>query len=107
MPTKSWWTLLLIFFVPVHAVFSFSSFENTVIIRTAELGGSVVHVTTSYTIRALEDGQQVYTAVLGRDHKAKTSWIEAKVKGQKEPLELKEHVSDAEKSVPRCAIYLG
>lgn len=104
MPTKAWWNFPLILSVFIHTAFSLPSFENTVILRTIELGGSVVHVTTSYTIRALEDEQKVFTVVLGRDEKAKTSWVEAKVKGQKEPLELKEHLPEAEKSVPTFTI---
>ncbi|KAI6035371.1 Ribophorin I [Pisolithus orientalis] len=62
------------------------SFENTAVVRTIELGGSVVHVSTTYAIKALEAGQTVYHIALAKDEKEKTSWMEAKVKGQANPL---------------------
>ncbi|KDR83748.1 hypothetical protein GALMADRAFT_236102 [Galerina marginata CBS 339.88] len=91
---KCWRALPLFFFVA--SVFASSqSFENTAIVRTVELGGSVVHVTTTYAIKSLEDGQKTYTIALGRDEKVKTSWLEATVKGQNSPLQVKEHAFDA------------
>jgi oligosaccharyltransferase complex subunit alpha (ribophorin I) len=70
-------------------------FENTAVVRTAELGGSLVHVTTTYAVKALQDDQTTYRIALGAEDKAKTSWIEGKVKGQKEQLKLKEHAFDS------------
>ncbi|KAI6164857.1 Ribophorin I [Pisolithus thermaeus] len=64
------------------------SFENTAVVRTIELGGSVVHVSTTYAIKALEDGQTTYHIALAKDEKEKTSWMEAKVKGQAKPLAM-------------------
>lgn len=64
------------------------SFENTAIVRTVELGGSLVHVTTTYAVKALEDGSSIYTIALGEDEQKKTSWIQAKVKGETVPLHL-------------------
>jgi oligosaccharyltransferase complex subunit alpha (ribophorin I) len=82
------------------------SFENTAVVRTVELGGSVAHVTTTFAIRSLEDGLKTYTVALGRDDKAKTSWLEAKVKGQKATLQVKEGGFDADRCVsnllPTC-----
>lgn len=62
------------------------SFENTAIVRTVDLGGSLVHVTTTYAIRALEDGAEQYFVTLGENEARSTSWFEAKLKGQNEPL---------------------
>jgi len=99
-PTKSWRTLPLLLLVSITSVFASSqSFENTAIVRTVELGGSVVHVTTTYAIKALEDGVKTYTVALGRDEKSKTSWLEARIKGQKEALQVKERFFDVGKYV--------
>ncbi|GJE84128.1 oligosaccharyl transferase alpha subunit [Phanerochaete sordida] len=64
------------------------SFENTAIVRTVELGGSLVHVTTTYAVRALEDGSSIYTVALAEDEHKKTSWIQAKMKGETASLPL-------------------
>ena len=58
------------------------SFENTAIVRTVELGGSLVHVTTTYAIKALEDGSSIYTLAVPHGEHEKTSWLEVKIKGQ-------------------------
>ncbi|KAI0832298.1 oligosaccharyl transferase alpha subunit [Trametes gibbosa] len=65
-----------------------NSFENTAIVRTVELGGALVHVTTTYAAKALEDGSSVYTIALGEQEHAHTSWLEAKLRGQSEVLPL-------------------
>lgn len=67
------------------------SFENTAIVRTVELGGSVVHVTTTYAVKALEDGSSVYTVALGEKEHEATSWLVAKIKGQSAELDLESH----------------
>ena len=64
------------------------SFENTAVVRTVELGGALVHVTTTYAVRALEDDSSIYTIALGEDEQKHTSWLTAKVKGQNVPLEV-------------------
>ncbi|KAI0701804.1 oligosaccharyl transferase alpha subunit [Cytidiella melzeri] len=64
------------------------SFENTAISRVVDLGGSLVHVTTTYTVRALEDDSSIYTIALGEDEAKKTSWIQAKMKGKAVSLQL-------------------
>ncbi|KAF8076378.1 oligosaccharyl transferase alpha subunit [Lyophyllum atratum] len=74
------------------------SFENTAIVRTVELGGSVVHVTTTYAIRATEAGATVYTIALGLEEKRKTSWFEVKVKGQQTALAVSDHILEADKN---------
>jgi oligosaccharyltransferase complex subunit alpha (ribophorin I) len=64
------------------------SFENTAIVRTVELGGSLVHVTTTYAIRALDNNVKQYIVSLGDKEAQSTSWFEAKLKGENEPLSL-------------------
>ena len=87
---RGWRTLSLLLVSSFLPSFSLASpdFENTAIVRTIELGGSLVHVTTTYAVKALEPGQTVYHVALGKDEREKTSWIEAKVKGQTLPLEI-------------------
>lgn len=93
-----WLTLPLSLLVATAAAFG-QSVENTAIVRTVELGGSVVHVTTTYAIRSLEDGLRSYTIALGRHDKTKTSWLEATVKGQKTPLPIEERHLHGDKYV--------
>ncbi|KAK0468357.1 Ribophorin I [Desarmillaria tabescens] len=63
------------------------SFENTAIVRTVDLGGSLVHVTTTYAARSLEPDASIYTIALGEQEEEKTSWIDIKVKGQQDSLD--------------------
>ena len=100
------WLSLLILSVS-SALASSQSFENTAIVRTVELGGSVVHVTTTYAIKALEDGLKTYTIALGRNEKVKTSWFEATVKGQKTILPVKERPFDSHKYVFFVMSYIA
>lgn len=64
------------------------SFENTAVVRTIELGGSLVHVTTTYAAKALESDTSFYTIALSEDEIDKTSWLDVKVKGQQTPLKV-------------------
>jgi oligosaccharyltransferase complex subunit alpha (ribophorin I) len=70
------------------------SFENTAIVRTVELGGSLVHVTTTYAIRALDNSAKQYIVTLGEKEAQSTSWFEAKLKGENEPLSLNRGLLD-------------
>jgi oligosaccharyltransferase complex subunit alpha (ribophorin I) len=101
MALRSWLRL------PVLALASFSlswnsfvsaaaspSFENTAIVRTVDLGGSLVHVTTTYAIRALDDGAKQYVVSFGEQEWQAVSWLEAKLKGQSEPLPIKTGLLD-------------
>ncbi|KAI9066772.1 oligosaccharyl transferase alpha subunit [Trametes sanguinea] len=81
-------SLLFSFFVLPLCTSAANSFENTAIVRTVELGGALVHVTTTYAVKALEDGSSVYTLALGEQEHARTSWLEAKLKGQSGLLPL-------------------
>ncbi|KAH7887746.1 Ribophorin I [Phlebopus sp. FC_14] len=87
------WRTLTFFLVgsllPCLALAS-SAFENTAIVRSIELGGSLVHVSTTYAIKALEPDQTTYHIALAKDERDKTSWIEAKVKGQTKALDIVE-----------------
>jgi oligosaccharyltransferase complex subunit alpha (ribophorin I) len=67
------------------------SFENTAIVRTVELSGSLVHVTTTYAAKALEAGSKVYTIALGPKERERISWLQAKIKGQQQPLHVMDH----------------
>lgn len=91
--TVRWRTPLLALFASIFVFSSQSalaehSFENAAIVRTVDLGGSSVHVTTTYAIKALENGAQKYAIALGEKEAAVTSFMEAKIKGQSEPLGL-------------------
>jgi oligosaccharyltransferase complex subunit alpha (ribophorin I) len=70
-------------------------FENTAIVRTVELGGSLVHVTTTYAVKALEADPQVYTIAFRPEDKHRTSWLEAKIKGQQRALAVEDLGYDA------------
>lgn len=65
---------------------SSQSFENSAIVRTVDLGGSLVHVTTTFAVKALQADASVYTISLSEDEIFSTSWLEVKVKGQQQPL---------------------
>ena len=66
------------------------SFENTAVVRTVELGGALAHVTTTYAVKALEDDSSIYTISLGEFEGARTSYIQARMKGQTGLLELEQ-----------------
>ena len=83
-------SLLLSAFILPLCVSAANSFENTAIVRTVELGGSLVSISTTYAIKALEDSSSVYTIALGEHEHARTSWLEAKLKGQSDRLPLED-----------------
>ena len=70
---------------------SWASFENTGIVRSIDLGGALVYTTTTYNVKALEDGSNVYLFALTEKEQETTSWMEAKVKGHSVPLSLENH----------------
>ncbi|KAG2156056.1 Ribophorin I [Suillus clintonianus] len=96
--TRRWRTLPLLLVSALAPSLSLagSAFENTAIVRTIELGGSLVHVSTTYAVKALEPGQTTYQIALSKVERAKTSWLEAKVKGRTTPLEFSEDESSTE-----------
>ncbi|KAG6919438.1 hypothetical protein DXG01_006321 [Tephrocybe rancida] len=71
------------------------SFENTAVVRAVELGGAVVHVTTTYAIKATKPGAKVYTIALGLEEKERTSWLDVRVKGQQTSLPTSGHILDS------------
>ncbi|CAK5262716.1 unnamed protein product [Mycena citricolor] len=71
------------------------SFENTAVVRTIELGGSLVQVVTTYAVKSLEAGSQVYTIAFDDSEMEKTSWLEARIKGQTNPLPVTSRGVDA------------
>lgn len=90
----SWYTLFSILLSFVYLTTTYgaeeAAFENTAIVRTAELGGSIAHVTTTYAIKSLANGQDIYTVSFPRRERDASSFLEVKVKGQKNPLEIRE-----------------
>jgi len=70
---------------------SWASFENTAVVRSIDLGGSLVYTTTTYNVKALEDGSNVYVFALTEKEQETTSWMEARVKGHSAPLSLENH----------------
>lgn len=66
------------------------AFENSAIVRTVALGGSVVHVTTTIAIKSLADDQDVYTVSFPRKERDASSFLEVRVKNQKDPLQIRE-----------------
>ena len=46
----------------------------------------MVHVTTTYAVRALKNGVKTYTIALGDEEDEHTSWFEVKVKGESKAL---------------------
>lgn len=74
---------LLCTILPTFAVVD-DAFENSAVVRTVELGGSTVHVRTTYAIRALQSGAKVYSIALGEREAERTHYIDVRVKGQKQ-----------------------
>ncbi|KAF9451718.1 oligosaccharyl transferase alpha subunit [Macrolepiota fuliginosa MF-IS2] len=82
--------LLTLFSVATSCSAKEAAFENTAVVRTADLGGAIVHVMTTYAIKSLANGQDVYTVAFTKKERDSTSFLEVKVKGQKDPLEIRE-----------------
>lgn len=83
------YTLLLsLLFSLLLSVYADNTFENSAVVRTVELAGSLVHVRTTFAAKALDTGAKIYAFALGREDGEKTSYLQAKIKGQQEPLEL-------------------
>jgi len=99
MAITLWHTFPLLFLcllAPSLASLS-TTFENTAIVRTVELGGSLVHVTTTYAIKAIKADSKIYTIALGAEEMQKTSWLEAKIKGKQSTLAVSGHGFDPNK----------
>lgn len=82
---------------------SSSAVENSAIVRTIELDGALTHISTRYTVRALEDNVQDYTFALGEVDGPRTTWIEAliriKDRDERTVLTLDEGVYDKERYI--------
>jgi len=65
-----------------------------------------VQVTTTYAVKALEDDAKLYTIALGEREHSRTSWLEAKVKGQSAILPLTEAGHDPESGVHYYSVEL-
>ncbi|KAK7049529.1 dolichyl-diphosphooligosaccharide--protein glycosyltransferase subunit 1 [Paramarasmius palmivorus] len=86
--TWCWRSLSLLLLSSLSPVLSaaLQSFENSAIVRTVDLGGSLVHVTTTFAAKSLQAEADQYTIALSNEELLKTSWLEVKVKGQPKPL---------------------
>jgi hypothetical protein len=95
------WRALAFFLLFSYSLASSTpSFENTAIVRSIDLGGTLVHVSTTYGIKALHDRATTYTIALGADEFAKTSWLEVKTKGPGQVLEVEGRGLDEDRLVP-------
>lgn len=106
MPTR-WHTVPTILFALVSSSFAAKSqpFENTAIVRSVELGGSQVHVTTTYAVKALQAGSKVYSLALGPEERDKTSWLEVRLKGQQDFLPIEEHKFEGHECVSHAFFH--
>ncbi|CAE6484018.1 unnamed protein product [Rhizoctonia solani] len=77
--------------VVVSATYNPDSFENAGVTRTIDLGGALTQVTTTYAVKALGNNLDQYYIALSDDEERYTTWIDAKLKGQSDTLELKRH----------------
>jgi oligosaccharyltransferase complex subunit alpha (ribophorin I) len=101
-PSRTLWCTLacgLNVLVVSAAGLSAGTFENTAVVRTVELGGSLTHVTTTYAVRALENNVELYYVSLSDEEEKSTTWIEAKLKGQSTILDVDRHGFNPKKYV--------
>ena len=82
--------LLLLVCLVSSAIVWAASFENSAIVRTFELSGSLVQATTTYAIKALEPGAKTYTIALSPEDRQRTSWLEVRIKGKNDKLSIEE-----------------
>ena len=75
--------------VPVIASAS-QPFENSAILRHVVLGGPVVEVSTTYTVKALQAQAQVYKIALGAEERHQTSWFEVHLRGDAKKLPMED-----------------
>jgi oligosaccharyltransferase complex subunit alpha (ribophorin I) len=94
---RPWLSLLLLQVFPSFAAGPL--FENTAIVRTTELGGSLVHVSTTYAIKALEQDAKIYTIALSEDEVKRSSWLEIKLKSTGAVLPVTNHGLDPDQYV--------
>lgn len=90
---QQWPTLLtfiapVLFFCRVHAQLGNTTFVNTAVVRTIDLGGSTTHVTTSYQFKSLKPNSKKYYFALSSQDEQRTTWMEAKFKGASESLKV-------------------
>ena len=56
-----------------------------------------MHVTTTYAVKALENGATVFTLALAEREHERASWLEAKIKGAQNILPMESAGFDTEK----------
>jgi oligosaccharyltransferase complex subunit alpha (ribophorin I) len=72
-------------------------------VRTIDLGGSLVHVTTTYAAKALNPDTKGYIIALSPDEDKKTSFMEVKEKGSKDALDIEFMGVDDNRFVLPCS----
>ncbi|KAL5527772.1 hypothetical protein ACEPAG_6573 [Sanghuangporus baumii] len=101
---------LALLFSLLCCLFSFvlaeHSFENTAIVRTVELAGSLVHIRTTFAAKALETGAMIYAFSLGKEDGERTSFLEARLKGDQETLEIQHFGLNKQSNVYLYAVVL-
>lgn len=65
-----------------------NTFENVAIARTIELGGALVHVKTTFAVKATSNDSTIYQLSFSRQEHEKVSFVEARLKGEETPLRL-------------------
>jgi hypothetical protein len=98
--------LSLLVFAATAIAASSQSFENSAIVRTVDLGGALVHVTTTFAAKALESDTKAYTITLPDEEIYRTSWLEVKIKGQQQPLTVTYGGAPAERCVSSVLTYI-
>lgn len=84
-----WRTLTFsLVFTLFHTFAASQSFENAAVVRTAELGGALVHFMTTYAVKALEKNAKTYTLAFTHGELKRTSWLEVKLKETGEILDV-------------------
>jgi oligosaccharyltransferase complex subunit alpha (ribophorin I) len=79
---KSTLALALSCFALPSALAASSSFENSAITRTFDLGGSTSLVTTVYNVKTLDESAKAYELALGGADEEEPSWWEVVAGGK-------------------------
>ena len=86
-----------------------ASFQNTAIVRTIELGGSISVVSTTYTAKVTSQGSATeYIVGLGKEEESKVGWFDVREKkpkgGEGAQLEWKRGRWDERRSVQASSL---
>ena len=67
--------LLSLLWLFITCTIADNSFENTAVVRTIELAGSLVHVRTTFAAKALDTGAMIYAFALGSKEAENSSFL--------------------------------